>query len=530
MKISPSLQTLIGGCLLLLLAASVSMIASRSPEGHLLPSSIDIYGLACGVENVRSGGSFVQLKHEIRFFESYPVCWAPTYLIPLLTTTAISFATTLPGLTVAIWLTPLLVFGIGVLFYQITLQLFQRTDLAWIIAFLSVLTPSIQRSASLTPHNLYGYLGILCFIFFLIRFQHSHRWPAAFGMAGATVLLLFTHSLSFLFLTTVIAITLLLLGWKNPMRLLQFFLLLFILLVGYIIGNNIPFIHDALLSFQAELTFNQQFPPSSLHPWWNHPFAWGPILTLLGILGLFHWRKNHLPLLTFWISMLLVSIVFAHGSRFGFYIVPGRIVAYAFIPLLIFSGLTLKQWRMQYAAMFPSLLLLIFSAFIAQSITIQLSNLQTFGATTQPNEMLLEAEHELQNLPKKGGALLTIVRADDRPLRTSVLFYDGPNLLYPEHLLKRGTELRPKEGTYLHWLFLQKREEVTQPLQDLFELVQHPRAKENANLLKKMKVHYLLISTTDRALKEKLEGGNGSTFAKRFENSSYAIYEYKKFN
>lgn len=527
MKSMKKYAAILGIFILLIASIGFTIIPYFSQEGLFLPPSQDSYGLACGIENVRQGGSFFKPLTPKIYFDDFSACWTPTYLpITFFSFIASSLFHLSPILTVSL-LPIFLVFIIALLVGLLGYVLYGRKDYAFILAIGTVLTNSIARSSALTPHNLYGYVIILFCLLLLFEFQKKKNHFYLIAFAVFFILLGFTHPLSFGSFATSFFLFLAIQGFKKPKVIIPLLGIFAIWMFFIFVFNDSPMAQIFRVIF-SDLSEKSIGSPQSIHPLWDHPFALGYGLSLLGFLGFALLRSSPLPFKSLFGLMILVPIAYSHTSLIGFSIIPGRQLAFAWIPLLLLIPLVFQKIeRIDPTKTLSTFVIILFLAgSFVQSVNHRLSDLTYFGVKIQPSRDLLDVSLFLKNIGTKNDGLFGAVTKEDKTLRALPLYYPGPVYLFPRFQFRSGPKPEPKEGSVAEKI-LKNDGEQTRRLADFFQIFNQPRAKSSLQLIKNYNIKYFLVLSTDAHTIQKLEGGVKKKFFLLYSNEEYAVYEIR---
>ncbi len=402
-------------------------------QSNWLPTSPDSAGLSCAAQHLTSAGEFAQ--NRTRGFDfHYNPCWTQqTYPGNQVFTAGIITITGAPASSVVVWLSILTFIAIAIAIYiAVWLSTDERTLALW--SGLGAITSlALARSLLLTPHNLYGYLGIILIILGIVIWERSRHWLSVVLIILSIAFLTVFHALSLAIVGISLALYTLASTYKKPKILLILFGVLLLINIGVALimfGTINPIVPvESILAMSI---------PGITNPWYDHPAVWGYIATSIGALGIAYRisSKDMHPALHLGIWIGLVSIFFGHPEITQIEILPERVIAYGWIPLaialgdgvLVSTGWLKAKWRYLLSILIIAGMALHFSIFIQDSY-------EGISKRFIPDTDFIESMQWLETQRTDDTFLLAVGNTINRKITYSGLWYYGDSAWYPWYRL-----------------------------------------------------------------------------------------------
>jgi hypothetical protein len=231
------------------------------------------------------------------------------------------------------------------LVFLITKKIFNDNKTALVSSFFGAFAPFLARSALVHPQNLVGFVLILLFALFFVQYHLTKKKINLFVIFAILAVFPFFHHLSFGVL--VLSLTAYFL-WVTKKKKLILYLggAMAVFIIVHFFISKLP--AEFVLSILNNGLEGGAFWESSIKkPFWEIPSYLGYLLFAFGILGLMYYSSSdpdghrgsrEVPSKLF-VSLFLAPLIFSQLYLIGFNFFSFRIIAFAGLPLIIFSGI-----------------------------------------------------------------------------------------------------------------------------------------------------------------------------------------------
>lgn len=404
---------------------------------------------------------------------------------------------------------------------------------------------AVLRSLYVTPHNLFGYLGLLVGCYFLLRFFRDHTWWALGFAMIFFILTSLLHPLSGMMFGLVICATLAIEVYKKfGGKGLGIFCLSAILFLSWYAsgwGAHNPF---EVLIYQvvSSTLWESAFP--DFRPFWELPAVWGFLLVLLAIMGWFSYHGKSLPRACRKFLIAFLPIFFLSQSYVlgVYYIIPDRVVAYMWIPFVFLASFGVRELYddiQERFSFFPARGIFFFCLVLV--ILLPAVNNANFSIATYGTSVRLDAEYlqSFEWLKNNGNPQYNVLSAtygEHEKILYLPFYFDGKITRYTySHFDISPYERLKKEGWKVTWLgrilyhfFPSVYDEVKQGRYsllkkegELFLMMTKPESEKAQQLMNRYGIRYIWL---ERATYESRFFEKSKKFNTLFENEKVTIY------
>jgi len=320
----------------LLIITSIIILFYPFLLSHFNITASDSAGLFCGAKNLIIDKEFSHTNIDQLAFSA---CWTkdtyPGYQL-LIALLAWPWKNYNSSIGLAIIFTAIIICLIcSILIYKISYQIWQNKLISTISFIAAITSLPLSIALTLTPHNLFGYLGILIGLNELVKYIKFRKIKYLVYAIIITLPLYFFHQLS---LFVYLICLMLFFVFSETKKILKIYgialAVIGIWLISYFYFHQLNPI-NALNAFQAKDTDILQ-----IHNFFDHPATLGYFLVIFGISGLilFAREKNNKTLTKLFIILIVGPLIFTVLPYFGWQVVPFRFILFLWIPLSILCG------------------------------------------------------------------------------------------------------------------------------------------------------------------------------------------------
>lgn len=483
-----------------------------------IPLSPDTAALACAADHLSSTGQFIDSRtHHISIV--YEPCWTKNIYpeIQLITSlvTKIFFGDAILATSVL----AILLYTLIVLICSWTVQrLFHSPSLTSIAGLLTISSLALTRSLTITPHNLYGYL-IIAVIFLLLTY--TPKVPFFLYMlflwlvTGVAYIL---HPMSFAVLAGSLGIFSLYILIIRKQWLLASIMILGLYITVSIITHSL---HPLSLMY-----YLQGYSVYGIvKPIWDHVALWGYIPISLAGLGIMQSIKEKQTLLTRFALIMSVCILLAvHSYTVGIRILPDRLSAYLWMPLLFFSmyGLRFLQKKL-HPIWFVMCITFILSAQILHAVIFTQGNFQEITSRYIPSSNFISALNWLEEHRTDSMLVIGVSDIINQEIAYAGLYYNGNIIPYPWYKMniKNIQDLSSKDA-YFKIILADTSHEQYNVLTGMFYTITQPNSTQSNNFVKKYGITHVLLWKRGPAFP--LWQYQSESYTVVYENEEYIIY------
>ncbi|MBI2415245.1 MAG: hypothetical protein HYV33_01115 [Candidatus Kerfeldbacteria bacterium] len=406
------------------LAAGFGVISYATLDFYPSPDGVQ---LACAAQHLLTDGEFISNQtHGI--YLNYAPCWTQsTYPVIQVVTAGLGWLlwgnTTLAVIVLAISL----FVGTVIVVTGIVQRLFNTAWLSLVGGILAITSLGLVRSLVMTPHNLFGFLFLA--IITLCLLPKKNHWPAVhwLGLAWLCTILLYSiHPLSFA--VTAVALTGYSIAWTIVQKQWWWLGLASVVaytVLSYVIKSWWPL---DLLPYVQGIN-----APGVVKPWWDHLAIWGYGITPLAGFGLaWSMRQGWWQRIAFSIGLGLTAMIGGELHYFGIQLVPDRMIAFAWLPLLLFAMMALAYFIKQLPMITTMIMLCTISlAQLAHAGQFIRSDTDDIAKRFLPQPDFVEAISWLERYRTTDTFVLGVANIHNRQIQYAGLFYTGDIVAYP---------------------------------------------------------------------------------------------------
>lgn len=437
-------------CLASIVGFSLLIVFLFYYTSHFYPLLSDTARFACGVRNLVQHKTLNTPTHYLNFSGiDGELCWTgKTYALIRIFGSFFAFLSPKISPWLSLYLFVLIVWAlISCFIFLVTKNLFLNNKIALISTSFGAFAPFFARSLLVHPQNLVGFLFILIFILFFIKYQYKKNPKDQIVAIFIFALLPFLHHLSFFVLLLSLIFYFLI---TNKIQKIFCYLLICLFLTTFIYffisHRPIEFVLN-IINHSAE---GGAFWESSIKkPFFEIPSYLGYLLFALGFWGMINlsFLAAQNKLRRFFVALFFAPALFSQIYLLGFNFFSFRIIAYAGLPLIILSGYGViklselfKKFNLQ--KLFYFFALALFLANLGHFFAYLTHIYQTRNLEYLPQKNFLKTVDWLNQHSYQNTFILTTNAKKDKQTAGFAYLYKGNVIYYPATFFSNPKKLK----------------------------------------------------------------------------------------